>query len=314
MSGTGGLLDADYKQDVHHLTALKPSFASEVDVVLCAFDGDRVVGFPVHKAVISQYSPVLSQALQDLFETSRPDKAQHLQRLPMIDDDCSAIRSMLACVYGCCTYTGTPRACKSAPKVSLADSKMIPIHANKMRLPHKYSMTQILVAQEKSLLPALEHLADTPSPARFGQQHALILETAIVAEACRTPQLLAVCEAFVVQNFEAYTKKGPAQISKLSKASLIRIAQTMDSALSETQEALELSASEAQKFIKANFEPGMTCPRCNRQLSLSKKQNIIHQYRSCTWPTDSSDIEGPSLTEIADDLLKLAKAANSARY
>ena len=316
MLGTDGLQVAAIEKDVRHLTGLSPSFASEVDLLLLASDGFRDVAYPVHKAVISQHSAVLSQALQDLYETSSSTSAQSLPQLPMVDDDCSAISSMLACMYGRFIYAGTPPAQTPTPTISL---EMVPIHANKMRVPHKYSMADILLEQEKALLPALEELAMQSVSCCYTQQHALVLETAIVAEDCFRPQMLSICEAFIAKNLGAYMKADRATISKLSKASLIRVAQGVDrwqTALNTKLQKLQSYSDEAQQFnpfIKAHFEHGMICPRCNRHLDRSKKRNVVHKKRSssCTWPKCSFEVKELSMMQIANGLLKLAKAAKS---
>ena len=143
-------------EDVEHLKGLDPSFSSQVDLVLCASDCSHVVGFPVHSVIISSHSPVLSQFIQELHKEKDSTK-QQLPRFPTVDDDCSAIRNMLKCMYG-----GLPRANsqQAVPRFSQGSEELetIPIEASKTRLTHKYGMLAIKQEQEILLLPPLHQL------------------------------------------------------------------------------------------------------------------------------------------------------------
>ena len=89
-----------YEQDAQHLQGVLPLFASQVDLVLCAGEQDDKVGFPVHSMIISAYSPVLCQMLDELRSTGRQNTQEpSLPTLPMIGDSCTALRAVLSYMY-----------------------------------------------------------------------------------------------------------------------------------------------------------------------------------------------------------------------
>lgn len=306
----------DLLEDVEHLKSLDPAFLSQVDLVLCASDCSSVVGFPVHSVIISSHSPVLSQFLQEM-NNERDSIKQHLPRFPMVDDDCSAIRDMLRCMYG-----GLPRANsqEAAPIFSRgsADLEMIPIEASKMRLTHKYGMLDIKQKQETLLLPALYQLIHaTTLVSQAGgmdtrrQQCTLVLEIASVAEDCKCAQLLAVCEAFIVGHFDEFTTQSYALRNALSSASLLRVAQGLSMCQKNTINILDQARreceSETRNFSKTYFQQGMICPRCSQRLDRSNKRNTCHLDRSsfCKWPGGHAYPPVLSVTEISKKLLQL---------
>lgn len=259
MSGSNAFLE-----DVEHLQSLDPSFVSQVDLVLCAQDGSSKIGFPVHTAVIASHSPVLSRILKDLRETG--NKQQPL-RLPMVDDDCSALRDVLACVYGRLPRVDSQQGALtvSDPTVCLDSLETIQAYGKKMRLAYKYGMLGILQEQETSLMPALYTLVSPMSSDAlvYTQREALVLETAIFAEDCKCARILAVSEAFIVKHFK-YLAPEFAVSSRLSAASLLRVAQGVSivgaDTISKLQEALADSQTEARVFSRSRYEKGMICP------------------------------------------------------
>ena len=303
---------SDLLEDVQHLESLDPSFVCQIDLVLCAQDGSNVLEFPVHSAIISSHSPILCRVLNDLHETG--NKQQRL-RLPMVDDDCSAVRRVLACVYGRLPHAGSQGApTVASATVSLDSLETVQAYGKKMRLAHKYGMVGILEEQETSLMPALYTLVGTAHSGAVVDtlQKAMVLEIAIFAEDCRCAQILAVSEAFFVKHFE-YLAPDLASSSRMSSAGLVRIAQGINivgaDRISKLRGAL---STEAQVFSRSRYAKGMICPRCNRPLDRSIKRNIVHFDRSsnCKWPT-ARDFSLPelSVTEISQSFLQLAKAA-----
>ena len=303
-------------EDVEHLKGLDPSFSSQVDLVLCASDCSHVVGFPVHSVIISSHSPVLSQFIQELHKEKDSTK-QQLPRFPMVDDDCSAIRNMLKCMYG-----GLPRANsqQAVPRFSQGSEELetIPIEASKMRLTHKYGMLAIKQEQEMLLLPPLHQLVHATAlvsqagkMCTLGQQCTLVLETAFVAEECKCTQLLAVCEAFIAQHFDEFTAQSYALSNTLSSASLLRVAQGLSmfqkNTISTMDKALGEAESETRNFSKTYFQQGMICPQCSQRLDCSNKRNACHFNRSssCKWPRGHATPPALSVSEISKKLLQL---------
>ena len=321
MFDTGGLLE-----DIEHLKCLESSFLSQVDLLLCVSDGSNVVGFPVHTAIISSHSPVLAQCLHELNKDQDTTKQRlPLFHFPMVDDDCSAVRDMLACMYGRLPRANSQQA---APRVSLASQnlKNIPVEARKMRLTHKYGMLAIMQEQESVLLPALYQLTHaiglvTQAEVRYShhQQCALVLETVSAAEECKSAQILAVCEAFIVKHFDEFTNQSYVLSNKLSSASLLRVAQAVsmykENTISALGKALQESKSEAQIFSKTYFQQGMICPRCNQHLDRSNKRNACHLNRSslCKWPGGHAHPPVLSIPEISKTLLQLLEASTDAK-
>lgn len=80
----------EYKEDSQHLQGLPLLFVSQADLLLCVKDGDQTTGFLAHTYILSAHLPVLAQMLESTINNSQ----EQLPRLPMIDDDCSAVRSL----------------------------------------------------------------------------------------------------------------------------------------------------------------------------------------------------------------------------
>lgn len=275
----------DFLEDVQHLQDLDPSFVSQVDLVVCAQDDSRVIGFPVHSHVISSHSPILSQVLRDLNETGTK---QRPIRLPMVDDDCSAVRETLVCVYGRLPRAHSQQAV-SPPTVLLHNLETVQVYAKKRRLAYKYGMLDILQDQEKALVPTLDTLVTQGFLFMYNQQQAMVLETAIVADDCKCAQVLSVCEALIAKHFDDYsTQEGPT-LSRMSSASLLRVAQGVSLVGAATMSTLHkaLGGLEAEAVKGCTLRGRMICPRCNKRLDLSKKRNVVHLNRSsrCRWPS-----------------------------
>ena len=305
MFETDGLLE-----DVEHLKSLDPSFVSQVDLVLCASDGSSVVGFPVHIAIVSSHSPILSRCFEDLSK-GRESPNQHLPRFPMVDDDCSAVRSMLACMYGRLPLANSQQAALRLSQSS-QDPKMIPVEASKLRLTHKYGMLAIMQEQETLLLPVLHQLIH---PAKEvcsrREQCTLVLKTAKSAEECKSARILAVCEAFIAQQFDVFSTQSFVLSNELTSASLLRIAQGVsmcrENTINNLKKALEESESDAKNFSREYFQQKMKCPRCNEALDRSNKCNTCHLNRSssCKWPGGHDVPPVLSMSDISNKMLQL---------
>ena len=272
-----------------------------------AKDGGSVLGFPVHSAIISAQSPFLSQVIADL---KHKGSTEHQPaQLPMMEDDCSAVRSMLACLYGRFPRAHRQQGIEASPTVNV-DYQYLRL----MRLTHKYGMLGILQDLETSLVLALRRLA-----VPYSMECNLVLAIAAFAEDCKCGQMLAVCEAIIAKEFDMFSIRHEALSSSLSSASLFRIAQGVNiyrkETISKLDEALQQSGIEARKFCTAHYLHQMICPRCNKALDLSKKCNVFHHDRLCycRWPasptTSREQYQGTILVEqVTKNLLQLAEA------
>ena len=260
VADTTGVMQQE-KEDVAHLEGLDPSFACTVNLVLSAQDKDQTVKFPVHKDVVSGYSPILCQFIGELppADTSTP-------HLPLVGDGSLAVHDVLAQMYATFRTSKQP-ASTSAPPVSLADWSIL---LDRLCFAHKYSMFSIGVAQEESLMVPLTQLVNGPYDERSSS---LVLHIATVAQGCKCQTILALCEAFVVKHFGAYAaERQPEVVSKLSQTSLFRVSQGL---LQQQAEAMQFAeqefkkcALEAHTCSHAMPQPA-TCPRCQEPLEQS---------------------------------------------
>ena len=282
------------QEDRAHLQGLDTTFAGNVNLILCAKDQERVIGFPVHKDIISAHSPVLCQIMGELTTScSNP------QQLPMVDDSCSAIRDILARIYGAFGHTSK----QSVPSVACSfSSKHWSVTANTLRLCHKYAMIKLESALEESLVqPLTQYLRRWPST----QQHNMVLEIASVAEECNRNSLLVLCEAYVVKYFAYYESK-PNAMSKLSSASMFRISSGLSRHHPETMRAVNkaLAASVTEAKYSSRKYCGTTCPRCRETVvQLAKNadhRHIKHKHHpvSCTWP-ETHSFQQPSVKVVS---------------
>lgn len=315
-SGDHELVARECREDRQHLRYLDPTFVSKVNVVLCVSDDDSVVGFPVHNDIISAYSPVLCRVLEDLQQdaTSVLQQQQTPIRLPMVDDSYSTVQAILCKIYSAFTHTeGSKRA---SPEQS-ASLDIPQTHADLLRFYRKYGMTTMLEAAEDRLRCAVEtRITCCQSNLHpYSQTHTDILEFISVAEECGSLPSLHLCEAFVATKFWVFARHQEDLSTKLSGASMRRvyqgIIQTDKLSMQAMDEALDRSTFEAEKLLHnlhGFCQHGMTCPRCNQPMELSKKRNGLHQDRNshCKWPRDHTYTPtDPPLADIAAHLASL---------
>ena len=94
------------KEDLQHLQGLPPLFRDAFDTVLCVAEQDDMIGFPVHRAIIAAHSPILHNVLLDLDTSDAQQQALLKQcQIPTMEDDCTAVRAILACMYSHCCAT-----------------------------------------------------------------------------------------------------------------------------------------------------------------------------------------------------------------
>lgn len=210
----GGL---QYKEDRQHLQGVSPQLAAHADLLLCTaeFSG-MMVGFPVHKMVLTAHSPVLSDAIESTLSEGANDG---LPRLPLDGDDDLAVRSALACIYHDYVLpSGASSTRRSMPDISLSDA---PTHVSHMKLYDKYSMAIVAQTQQHALMKTLRpymqhgHLTNADTAA--------IVECASGAQGCNAVPLLALCESIMIRHFSDFTCQYELMTSKLSPACLLSI-------------------------------------------------------------------------------------------
>ena len=280
----GELLKGAVTREYEHLEGLMPSCAATTDVVLCATDGESLVGFPVHKDYISLHSPVISQLLEVLEKGHKGDASL---RLPLLNEkyslySASTMRAAVGYLYK--YFPETDPKCRATPALGLS-LQMLPTQADCLRLYHKYGMINMLVAHEKRLESPLKTLLAQSS---FGSVFD-ILEFANSAEETDCLVVSTACEAFMARCSGTLGWQHSLLISKLSRASIIRVYGQVVAGHKQDKQALEASLHtsvvEAEKFSKATFNPQMCCPRCGNGMRRSKAKNIVHQtHGTCRWP------------------------------
>lgn len=297
----------DYEKDTQHLESLSPRFASQVDIMLCCRDGQRKVAYPAHKTILSAHSPVLSKILEQLQPTSDNVKQQsaRLFQLPMVDDDCAAIRSALHFVYAWLpSEQATPYTLLEANLKTTSSSPEIMVFA------HKYGMSNVLLAQEAALLRGLHKIdfctqpkSRVPSHQLFQQKHTHILECAAIAETCGCNTLLTFCEAIIAVHFHVYQQKPDVLTSKLSTSRMYMICQGV---LEHQQQFLKAIG----KLFGKPESSGWSCIRCQGALKV-QSCFISHQNDAidCRWPdTYNTSLCAPTtIWSIAEHLAKLQK-------
>ena len=174
--------DCSYEKDDRHLQGLAAQFVSSVDLLLCAWDGKAMFGFPVHRVIILAHSPVLSELLEDLSGAEQNASRQKtMPRIPMTGDSCTAIRAALDCIYG--SYPSASKGSSMSALLGLQDAAAC---ARNMVFPHKYGMTLVLTFQEEKVIPVLRRALDRwifdqrPDDDSFAH----IVECASMAEHC----------------------------------------------------------------------------------------------------------------------------------
>lgn len=206
-----------YKEDRQHLQDVSPMLAAQADLLLCVTECSEVVGFPVHKTILTAHSSVLGDAIES---TLGNNIHGGLPRLPLDGDDVRAVRSALACMYHDFVL---PRGV-SSPKASMPDIslKHVPVHTSHMRFYDKYSMTIVAQTQLEALMKPLreymQHGEITTEDA------AAIIACASDAQGSNSVPLVAACESIIVRYFPSFASQYESMRSQLSTASLLSIA------------------------------------------------------------------------------------------
>ena len=289
----------DYEEDTQHLQGLPSLVASQVDLVLCVKDGDSTIGFPVHKILLSLHSPILSKVVEQLQPTA--DLCGKAPSLPMVGDICAAVRSAVTFMYRWISSDeDTPQTLLTANL-----GKSLP-NANDMLLSHKYGMSNILLSQEDAVLEGLhrtifEPVYTTDQP--YTSQHAKILDTAEIAERCGCSTLLTFCEASIIAHFHVYLKKQDVLNSKLTTASMLRIAQGVAKYSMEWQRRLQGSTS--------TTSGSFSCPVCRKALTLSICF-VAHTdgNTTCNWTSRFQEQQHPNAAKIMQIATELATQQN----
>ena len=313
----------DYEEDTQHLEGLSPSFTSQVDVMLCCRDGQRKVAFPSHKTILSAHSPILSKILEELQPTSDDVKRQpeRLPQLPMVSDDCAALRSALQFVYAWVpSDQDTPYTLLEANLNTTSTSPEI------MMFAHKYGMSSVLLAQEAATVQGLHDLifctqhrqqsggcsmSPDLSPANqlFQQKHTQILECTAIAARCGCNTLLTFCEACIVVHFHIFQQKPDVLTGRLSTASMYMISQ----GLLEHQQHFLLAIREQLG------RPILRCWHCKNCQGIMKVKSCFvshsdncmdaHGPPACRWTdTFNRTMSGPATVwRMAEHLARLRK-------
>ena len=223
----------DPQEDRQHLQGVSPLFVHETDLLLRATEQDLIFEFPVHRALIAAHSPVLHQMLVDLESKALPLTAKinthqqyHLQ-VPMVEDDCAAVRAVLAHIYSQFTVLDTPPPTGDSQR---GNNDIVQL-ANQTALAHKYGMLAIMRAKEKALAKCLLKLLSSIQPGA-GQPPCItpvlrdqVLECAGVATKCGFAMTLALCESVIAAKFDAFNDSQQALINSFSPSSMFRVAQ-----------------------------------------------------------------------------------------
>lgn len=274
--------------DIAHLQYVSEVFASLADVVLVVKDGDNNIHFPVHTAIVSGYSPLLCDVLQQM---NLPATAgASLAKLVMHGDRPAEVQAALDCIY-------KPFATENASgrHVYLLTDIQQP---HLIRFAFKYGMSTVLADLETALLAHFSSAwadgLNTPQPpiCNIG-----VVRIAAAAESCKQQRLLAHCELHLVLNF-ARLEGQLLAAEQLSGHSLMRIArglahchkhdiQIMDTVLSKFSQEAENAVISAKHSIA-------TCPRnpCEGVLYSHTGDVYVTKYARCNkdqcrWPHTS---------------------------
>ena len=218
--------EANHHVDTKHLEGFPAIFKSNFDLVLTARDGSQQIAFPVHQIVIAQHSPVLSSMLEDLHNenSSKTASILDLPCLPMVGDSCSAIQTALAFMYNRLPKPSEiPTRLRQAPWPLKLTLDMVPSKASQAEFAHKHGMIGFQIAQEAALLEPLCDEMDV-NMTDWKSTVSQVLDCAAAAAHFNLGAVLAVCEALIIKRFLYYTEEAAQLESKLSVASMHRIA------------------------------------------------------------------------------------------
>ena len=311
-----------YEEDNQHLLGVPPHFALQADLFLCTDHSDIRIAFPVHRQLLSACSPVLGQVVFENLQTSAGSistqdlSPKSLPVLPMIQDDPSAIRGVLRRIYS--VYSANDAPSESSTDAAQGSLRTAPELTKQLALAHKYGMTKIASDIEAVLREALQSLF-SQSIRASGEEPDWVLDCHTAAEKLDAiAELSAIgatlqdmCETIIAVNFKLFALNFKLD-SKLSAASMLRVASKVFSIQRKTGEAIGLalrrcvtSAKEvsdcSSTFIASHvdFEQGETkvCPLCEGGLHTSTEYcqyagdvSIVSHMQSdsrCVWPQAS---------------------------
>lgn len=305
------VLKREITTDRQHLQGLEFTSGPNADVLLCATDENRLIGFPVHGAYVALHSPVIAEIL-GATSIDEELQQQQLRRLPLLDDNYSlysaaTIRAAVGHLYRSFPQT----ACKSSATTSIQiDLDTLSMQATCLSLYHKYGMVN-MNAQQQYLEKPLETFLSQTSSDNLSD----ILEFASDAEASDCSGILKTCEAYLARHSQAHGWQQAILSSKLSRASISRIyehvikkqrqdmqaMQTVHADENQRRQDVETAAQVAQQRLtmetqvlcKSLFYHGMRCPRCNGGMKLSKKKNVMHASpnSTCRWPRFDASVQ-----------------------
>lgn len=316
-------------KDLRHLEGLPAEFTSKVDLILCVRQGAWNLGFPVHKSIISAHSPVLCEAILDLQppEDQADAQSSELLRLPLVDDNCSAVRAALSSMYESCTWaTRSAKARQNGDNLWEASDCV-----EHIRFAHKYAMNKTLQLQQKTLVHYLCKLCTSETVYSHSPDCAFIFKCIGLAEELVLNEVLQACEAVIVANFEAFRQPQTLAI-KLGPSSMLAIAtavfQGQQQVMANTRSARDIYAQQVETFVKINgtLNRKMWCPECKQGMRIElDRQNsdsgsdgdsdssngasysrrlhgrvITHLTpgSQCKWPHTAFKVQGPKITDI----------------
>lgn len=316
-------------QDTQQLLGVSPSFAAQVDLVLCAGKPDNRVGFPVHSMIISGHSPVLCQLLEEMQSPCEQQRQEaSLLTIPMMDDRCTAVRALLEYIYQPFQLERSEVGSQTdiaAPSMDTASAIL-----DNVILAHKYGMTTVLLAQEQGLMIPLQSLLSQPVGTMSQDEHSFVLKCASVADQYSLAAMSTFCEGVIALHFTSFSQEEHAMASTLSSASMLRIAQISYKLQTGTTEAVCQSlrsyikatkgqvASSSQFAIDFGDLAQATCPKCYGPLYVAATPGYLHQQVikhtqpncPCKWPevhfvTEVATLKGVDkpLADLQTDLV-----------
>ena len=180
------------------------------------------------------------------------------------------------------------------PKVTLETAPILAMH---MELYNKYDMIRLAKLETSTFTPALRECLQLVDALSNSEIVPHVLHCAAAAEKCGLVAMLALCEAIVVKHFSFFICERDMLSSKLSSASMLRIAECRNMV---QEHVIDDLAKEARDFAAiagvavsacTTCQGKMTCPRCSSALSSTSSicASMKHPGRckcsqACRWP------------------------------
>ena len=201
-----GAHEAGYHMNTQHLQGLSTVLTSKLDLVLTARDGRKQIAFPVHQIIVAQHSLVLSDMLEHIEDLPWGDKyfsalSQTLPYIP-VNEECSpsAISAALAFMYKPLPETADVKTRQTVadPDFDVLALHEVPAAASQVDFADMYGMRELRIAQEASLVEALEDELDNFDLGDTKVDQAV--DCAVAADNSNLGALLCMCEAVVIAN------------------------------------------------------------------------------------------------------------------